>query len=141
MPTSDIGEIGRRVGDNVKRLRLAHELSLRDLSAKLAGCGRPILASGLMKIEHGQRRVDVDDLAALAEALGVLPGRLLTDEREAVLTAEQYRLHRGPIDRAEREVASVAIKGVPPTAVLDYLARALTIEATQSGKRPELGDG
>jgi transcriptional regulator with XRE-family HTH domain len=89
MPTSDIGATGRRVAENVRRLRLARELSLRDLSAKLAELGRPILPSGLLKIEHGQRRVDVDDLAALAEVLGVLPGRLLAEglaeEREAVL--------------------------------------------------------
>ena len=36
-----------------------------------------ILPSGLSKIEQGDRRVDVDDLVALADALGTVPGALL----------------------------------------------------------------
>lgn len=39
--------------------------------------GRPILRTGIAKIENGTRRVDVDDLMALAIALAVTPNRLL----------------------------------------------------------------
>ncbi len=47
------------------------------LSARLAEVGRPLLPTGIAKIEDGTRRVDVDDLVALAIALGVNPTRLL----------------------------------------------------------------
>lgn len=50
---------------------------MRELSARLTKLGRPILPSGITKIEQGKRRVDVDDLVALAVALKVTPTRLL----------------------------------------------------------------
>lgn len=50
---------------------------MRELSARLAKLGRPILPSGITKIEQGKRRVDVDDLVALAAALKVTPTRLI----------------------------------------------------------------
>jgi transcriptional regulator with XRE-family HTH domain len=52
-------------------------MTLREVSDRLARYGRPILPSGLAKIEKGDRRVDVDDLVAIARALGVNPERLL----------------------------------------------------------------
>ena len=42
--------------------------------------GRPLLPSGVTKIEQGQRRVDADDLVALAIALRVNPSRLLLSD-------------------------------------------------------------
>jgi transcriptional regulator with XRE-family HTH domain len=91
----DLGVTGQTVAENVKFFRLQRAMSLRDLEAKLREVGWPILASGLMKIEKGTRRVDVDDLAALALAFGVRPNDLLTqrtwppeeldDERKAEL--------------------------------------------------------
>lgn len=50
---------------------------MRELSRRLSKLGRPILPSGITKIEQGQRRIDVDDLMALAVALEVTPTRLL----------------------------------------------------------------
>lgn len=73
----EIGPTGERVAANVKELRLARRMKLDDLSQRLGELGRPILKSGLSKIESGDRRVDVDDLVALAIALEVNPNRLL----------------------------------------------------------------
>ncbi len=70
-PTSE------RVARNITELRESRGLSLRDLHVRLRDIGRPILPSGLHKIESGDRRVDVDDLVALAIALDVSPSRLL----------------------------------------------------------------
>ncbi|MEO3853719.1 hypothetical protein [Acrocarpospora sp. B8E8] len=39
--------------------------------------GRPVLASGVHKVEQGERRVDADELVAFALALEVAPNRLL----------------------------------------------------------------
>jgi hypothetical protein len=75
MPTQQLGPVGQRVARNVSKFRGA--MSLRDLSAALGEVGRPILPSGIIKIEKGTRRVDADDLAALALTLGVAPNRLM----------------------------------------------------------------
>jgi hypothetical protein len=50
---------------------------LRGLEEKLAGIDHRIISDGLSKIETGKRRVDVDDLVALAWALEVSPLSLL----------------------------------------------------------------
>jgi len=66
------------VSANVKRLRTEQNLGLRGLSKKLGEVGRPLGHSAVDQIERGTRRVDVDDLVALALALGVSPITLLT---------------------------------------------------------------
>lgn len=78
------------VSRNVRHLREERKHTVRTLSALLGELGRPILPSGITKIEDGSRRVDVDDLVALAVALGVNPNRLLlparADEDQVQLT-------------------------------------------------------
>lgn len=72
-----LGEIGRNVIKNIRELMQARSMSLRMLSERLGEIGRPILVSGLHRMINGQRRVDADDLVALAIALGVNPNALL----------------------------------------------------------------
>jgi transcriptional regulator with XRE-family HTH domain len=72
-----VGPTGRRVMRNLKELR--GRIPVRELSQRLAHLGRPIVPSGITKMEQGSRRVDVDDLVALALALDVSPNRLLLD--------------------------------------------------------------
>jgi transcriptional regulator with XRE-family HTH domain len=64
---------------NILTLRTARRLTYVELSARLTGIGWPIPVLGLRRIERGERRVDVDDLAALAEAFGVPMQRLLEE--------------------------------------------------------------
>jgi transcriptional regulator with XRE-family HTH domain len=73
----EVGVIGHHVATNVLRLRKVRGLTVKSLSARLAECGRSIPSSGLTRIELGERRVDVDDLVALAAVLGVSPAALL----------------------------------------------------------------
>lgn len=68
---------GEVVAANVRRVRSRRELSLRDLAALLAALGHPISVSAISKVENGDRRVDVDDLVALAIAMNVSPLTLL----------------------------------------------------------------
>jgi transcriptional regulator with XRE-family HTH domain len=68
------------VSANVKRLRTKQNLGLRSLSKKLGEVGRPLGHSAVDQIEKGTRRVDVDDLMALALALGVSPVTFLMPE-------------------------------------------------------------
>lgn len=62
---------------NIRRIREGQRLTYVELSERLASVGRPIPVLGLRRIERGERRVDVDDLLALAYALGVPPVDLL----------------------------------------------------------------
>jgi len=71
------GPVATQVRHNVARLRVQRRMTLAQLSEAMGQLGRPILPSGLGKIEQGDRRVDVDDLVTLAMALNVTPTRLL----------------------------------------------------------------
>ena len=71
------GPTAQRVRKNLVEIRRQRGVSLRVLSERLSHLGHPLLASGLSKVETGDRRADVDDLAALALALDVAPNRLL----------------------------------------------------------------
>ncbi len=75
--TIDLGPTGHTVRRNIERLRKAQGLSYAELSRKLGELGRPIPALGLRRIEAAQRRVDTDDLVALAIALRANPNMLL----------------------------------------------------------------
>jgi 8-oxo-dGTP pyrophosphatase MutT (NUDIX family)/transcriptional regulator with XRE-family HTH domain len=62
---------------NLRQLRDDRRLSTAQLAAILQDLGQPIQATGITKTEAGTRRIDIDDLVALAVALDVSPNRLL----------------------------------------------------------------
>lgn len=74
---SDLGPTGITLTHTVRALREARNLSYAELSRRLADRRREIPPLGLRRIESGERRVDVDDLLALAVALEVSPVTLL----------------------------------------------------------------
>lgn len=76
-----LGPAGIRVGQRVRDLRRDQGLTLHALASKLADLGRPIDISALAKVEKGQRRIDVDDLMALAVALDASPNWILLPDR------------------------------------------------------------
>ncbi|WP_199712687.1 hypothetical protein [Galactobacter caseinivorans] len=76
-----LGATGERVRENVARLRGAKEF--KKLAEELSDVGRPIPPLGLRRIEAGERRVDVDDLTALAAVFKVSPLALLLPENES----------------------------------------------------------
>lgn len=71
------GPTTRHAAANVLRLRKARGLSTTRLAAALKQSGHPIPATGITRIEKGERRIDVDDLVALATVLEVSPTALL----------------------------------------------------------------
>jgi transcriptional regulator with XRE-family HTH domain len=89
---SDLGPIGVNVQNSVKSFREARRLSFAELSRQLADMGRDIPPLGLRRIESGDRKVDVDDLVALALALGVSPLALLlpVEASSIVAQGDQY---------------------------------------------------
>lgn len=70
------GPTSRRVAENLLELRKARGLSTLKLSVAMEELGQPVPASGITRIEKGDRRVDVDDLVAFALALNVSPNAL-----------------------------------------------------------------
>lgn len=77
--TNPVGPTGKRVAQNVIQLREAQKMTYKDLSRHLSALGQPIAVLGLKRIETCTRRVDVDDLVALATALNVTPTQLLSE--------------------------------------------------------------
>lgn len=82
---------GETVRANVRRLRETRNLGYAELARRLKATGRGIPELGLRRIEEGERRVDADDLMALAVVLDVSPITLLmpptTDADETTATA------------------------------------------------------
>jgi transcriptional regulator with XRE-family HTH domain len=72
-----LGPTGETVRANLQRLREAKNLGYANLARMLEEIRRPIPELGLRRIESGDRRVDADDLVALAAVLGVSPITLL----------------------------------------------------------------
>ena len=61
----------KRLGENLRRLRLEKGMTQEQVAAKLQVRGCDVTRSALAKIEVGQRHVYVDELKALHEILGV----------------------------------------------------------------------
>jgi transcriptional regulator with XRE-family HTH domain len=74
----ELGPAGIAVMGNVRRIREGQRLTYVELSQRLIAAGRPIPVLGLRRIERGERRVDVDDLSALASVLKTTVGGLMT---------------------------------------------------------------
>jgi transcriptional regulator with XRE-family HTH domain len=79
-----LGATGEVVRINIRRIRDYQGISGPELSARLKALDRQIPPLGIHRIENGSRRVDVDDLVALAVALGVSPVTLLTPNSDYV---------------------------------------------------------
>jgi hypothetical protein len=76
-PRVPLGPIGRYLIQNLDELLDEQKLTYREVSDRLKQIGRPIPALGLSRISKGTRRVDVDDLIALAIVLEVSPAALV----------------------------------------------------------------
>jgi ribosome-binding protein aMBF1 (putative translation factor) len=65
----EIGPIGVKVADQIRDRREKWGMGYTELSRRLTRRGRPIPPLGLRRIESYQRRIDLDDAAALAAVL------------------------------------------------------------------------
>ncbi|WP_182141097.1 helix-turn-helix domain-containing protein [Schaalia sp. JY-X169] len=82
-----IGPSGKNVGDNTFIRRGWLSLTQEDLSARLASRGIHLAVPAIRDIENGRRRVDADELTALAYALDTYPNDLLLPaEAQGALT-------------------------------------------------------
>jgi transcriptional regulator with XRE-family HTH domain len=100
--TIELGDVGEYVAEAVGMLRRRRGWDQPTLARHVTEAGRAMTASVVGKVEAGTRRVDVDDLVALAVALEVKPERLLLaaggdPEEPQASTAD------GPITAAVRD--------------------------------------
>lgn len=65
------------VAKNIAERRNHLGLSIAELSRRTQDAGHPLAALALRRIEAGERRIDVDDLTALAALLETTPATLL----------------------------------------------------------------
>ncbi|MFG2232132.1 helix-turn-helix domain-containing protein [Streptomyces sp. NPDC048723] len=75
---TEIGPAGERTAHAIERLRTSRGFAQRELAARVTELGHPMNSTMLLsRIERTRRRCDVDDLVAIAAALGVSPLALL----------------------------------------------------------------
>ncbi|MFJ6846404.1 helix-turn-helix domain-containing protein [Streptomyces griseoluteus] len=79
----EVGPTGQTVAANIARLRERRALTTRQLSGELERAGRSIPASGITRMEKGERVVTADELVALAVIFGVSPSALLLPLKDA----------------------------------------------------------
>lgn len=110
-PVQNLGPTGERVAANIRTLR--GSMKYKELSDRLAEIGRPIPVLGLSRIESHARRVDTDDLVAIALALEVTPTRLMlpmTDHGAVELTP---KVSAGPVKAWKWADGEEPLKGQP----------------------------
>lgn len=74
----ELGPTARTVATNVRRFRTElRGWTMAELAERMATTARPMTGNQLSAIETLIRRIDVDDLIALAAGLGVSPSALL----------------------------------------------------------------
>jgi transcriptional regulator with XRE-family HTH domain len=81
------GPTGNTISENVKRMRESQNLTYAELSRRLAKLESPIPELGLRNIEKGQRKIDADELVALAHVLSTTPSMLLMPKVESPETS------------------------------------------------------
>ncbi|MGW1913867.1 helix-turn-helix domain-containing protein [Streptomyces sp. NPDC002076] len=73
----EIGPAGLHTARAIEHLRLVRGLTQHQLAARCTALGRPMSNTALSRTERAHRRCDIDDLVAIATALGVPPTTLL----------------------------------------------------------------
>ncbi|MFM9634758.1 helix-turn-helix domain-containing protein [Streptomyces galilaeus] len=92
-----IGEAGERLAAAIATHRQRRGWDQRHLAEQVTAAGRAMSASVLGKVEAGSRRVDVDDLVAIAAALDVPPQQLLPGDDTAVSDPFEAASAPGPV--------------------------------------------
>lgn len=113
-----LGSSGETVRQNIRRVRDQRGMSQNDLSARMRQLGRPIPPLGIHRIENGDRRVDVDDLVAIAVALEVSPTTFLVPNST---------------DRSDPVTATGLSRTYPAEALWDWVRMDKFIEGASTG--------
>ncbi|ORB84679.1 hypothetical protein B1987_13740 [Mycobacterium kansasii] len=146
-PIDSLGTTGATVAKNIRGIRRKKGLAFTELATRLEGLGREIPTWGLRKIESGGRRVDADDLVALALALGVSPISLLMPMSESAQEPVEVTGVQGEVEarRVWRWLQAAAqLTDAKYDEFLTFVARALPpwrqreVTLVESGLEPHL---
>lgn len=132
----EIGPYGARLGQEVARRRGRRSWDQRMLAERVTAEGRPLSASILGKIESAARRVDADDLVALAAVLRCRVGELLGLEEVDLAEAKDQDPGAeawGPIETAVRDDIEALGDLVDMAPTLAKLAVTLAHQIDQCG--------
>jgi transcriptional regulator with XRE-family HTH domain len=101
-------DFNRRVGANVQQFRKAAGMAQADLANRLSARGLPFQQPTVLKVEKGVRPLKAEEVAAIADVLGVGVA-LLLDDPEAKTTAALAQLHTATtgIARCDRQIAEL----------------------------------
>lgn len=120
-----VGEVfGRRVREERKRQGLSQE----ELVERLEAIGRPMERSNLGRIERGETTGQLNNLVALALALGVAPIHLMTprEDEGSVRLVDHTKVPPIPASAAREWIRGTAllhaIEGVPDSDPYAYFA-------------------
>lgn len=96
------GAAGEHTARTVAAEREARGWEQRELAERLTQAGRPMSQPIVSRIESGTRRIDVDDLVALAAVLSMSPAALLpaADADETAAPRRRRRNEPGPVEVA-----------------------------------------
>lgn len=145
----EIGDVGTQVAAVVSELRKRRGWDQKRFAELVTEAGRPMSASMVGKIEGGGRRVDVDDLVALAFAPEVSPSRLLLsahrDPDDQTDGQDEPSHGPGPVTLATRDDIDVlgdleGLEGPAPTlaALAVRLAQEVDKAASEAGPLHQL---
>ncbi|MFF8839585.1 helix-turn-helix domain-containing protein [Streptomyces sp. NPDC015130] len=139
----EIGPAGAHVGEAVTRLREARGWDQEALGARLAAEGRPMSQPILSRVEAATRRVDADDLVAIAAAFGVPMAVLLPPDPAATPAPAGTDSVRGPTARlaAVDELGAVSAALAEDIEVLGDLTGMEPTLAATAVRLAELVDG
>ena len=119
------GEVGHVVAARIRQIRERRQLSLQALSERLDGA-RPAdpAVRSVSKIEQGDRRVDVDDLVAIADALETVPSRLIAgygDGLDLDFLTRAEELHSEVLRDAVRALRAAEDAGLTRYDVVEWM--------------------
>ncbi|MCX4099131.1 helix-turn-helix domain-containing protein [Nocardia sp. alder85J] len=103
-----VGAAGMKAAQRVRDCRQAAELTLNDVSTLLTDYGHPIDLSSLARLEKGLRRIDVDDLVALAAVLEVRVTFLLGVSDDHTTGPAQRIAQKVTAEEARRRLEAIA---------------------------------
>lgn len=130
----ELGPTGETVRENIAYLREKVNLGFTEFSRQLESIGHSIPPLGLRRIENGERKVTVDDLAAIACILHCTPNYLMlprADRDDSVETTGWGRMSADSLyflftdgyvsyaDGAKQEALTIFLHNRPDWMLLD----------------------
>jgi transcriptional regulator with XRE-family HTH domain len=129
--TQPPSSFNKRVGENIRLLRLSHGLSQAQLAAILQGSGFGLHQQGVAKIEQGERPLRFEEALAISAILEVDPAVLTQLDQSEERDAAMKKLFRAEdnVGRVQRQVndlrfeLEIAIKSLQDAQISETDAR------------------